>query len=82
MEIFAGAAVLTSMAVSRSLPVSAPVDIKLDGSDLLKPSVRASIEKEIEMNDPYILTFGPKCDHGDLGPISTCPRVMRHKTRS
>ena len=61
MEIFAGAAVLTSLAASLSLPVSARIDIKLDGSDLLKQSVRASIEKEIELTDPYIITFSPKC---------------------
>lgn len=48
MEVFAGAAVLTSMAASLNLPVSAPVDIQLDGSDLLKPSVRLAIEKEID----------------------------------
>lgn len=63
VEIFAGAAVLTSLAASLSLPVSAPIDIKLDGSDLLKQSVRASIEKEIEiqLTNPYIITFSPKC---------------------
>ena len=61
MEIFAGAAVLTAMAASLQLPVSAPVDIKLDGSDLLDPKVRANLDKEIEATDPYVITFSPKC---------------------
>ena len=40
MEVFAGAAVLSSIAASMSLDIAAPVDLMLDGSDLLKPAVR------------------------------------------
>ena len=51
MEIFAGAAVLTSMAMSLGLPVAAPIDIK----------VRAEIESHIDLMDPYCVTFAPVC---------------------
>ena len=61
MEIFAGAAVLTSLALSMQLPVAAPVDIKIDGTDLLNPKVRAKIEEDIERLDPFCLTFAPEC---------------------
>ena len=61
MEIFAGAAVLTSMALQMNLSTAAPVDIDLDGSDLLKSSVRMEIEQEIDRQDPYCLTFAPVC---------------------
>ena len=61
MEIFAGAAVLTSMAMSLGLPVAAPIDIKLDGTDLLNPKVRAEIESHIDLMDPYCVTFAPVC---------------------
>ena len=61
MEIFAGAAVLTSLALSMQLPVAAPVDIKIDGTDLLNPKVRARIEEDIERLDPFCLTFAPEC---------------------
>ena len=61
MEIFAGAAVLTSMALSMQLPVAAPVDIKIDGTDLLNPRVRAEIDEAIERDDPFCITFAPEC---------------------
>lgn len=48
MEVFAGATLLTSLAASMHLPVSTPVDIQLDGTDLLKSSVRDALEAEIE----------------------------------
>ena len=68
MEIFAGAAVLTSMAMGCGLSVAAPIDIKLDGSDLLDPKVRAEIEEHIDDLDPYCVTFAPVC--GPWGPWS------------
>ena len=68
MEIFAGAAVLTSMALQMGLNTAAPVDIALDGSDLLKANVRMEIEQEIDRLDPYCLTFAPVC--GPWGPWS------------
>ena len=61
MEIFAGAAVLTSMALSMQLPVATPVDLNLDGTNLLDPKVRAQIDEEIDRLDPYLLTFAPVC---------------------
>eukprot|EP00435_Cladocopium_sp_Y103_P028489 s298_g7.t1 len=61
MEIFAGAAVLSSMAMSMGLPIAAPVDIQLDGTDLLDPKVRREIEAHIEDQDPYCVTFAPVC---------------------
>ena len=68
MEIFAGAAILSSMAMSLGLEVANPVDLTMDGSDLLNSAVRTSIEKEIAEKDPYVLTFSPVC--GPWGPWS------------
>lgn len=61
MEIFAGAAVLTSMATSFGFPVAQPVDLNTDGSNLLDPAVRNKIDMEINDMDPYVLTFAPVC---------------------
>ena len=68
MEIFAGAAVLTTLAMDMGLSVAAPVDLHLDGSDLLRPSVRSMLEQEINDKDPYVITFSPVC--GPFGPWS------------
>ncbi len=68
MEVFAGAAVLTSMAMSMGLSVAAPVDISYDGTDLLVERMRRDLEEEIERQDPYCLTFAPVC--GPWGPWS------------
>ena len=68
MEIFAGAAVLTALAMDMGLSVAAPVDLRLDGSDLLRPSVRNMLEHEIMEKDPYVITFSPVC--GPFGPWS------------
>ena len=78
MEVFAGAAMLTSMALSMGLEVAAPVDIKLDGSDLLRSGVRSEIEKEIERLDPYCLTFAPVC--GPWGPWSRLNMAKSEQT--
>jgi hypothetical protein len=75
MEIFAGAAVLTSMAMSLGLPVAAPIDIKLDGTDLLDPKVRREIELHIEEQDPYCVTFAPVC-----GPWGSWSRLNMQKS--
>ena len=74
MEIFAGAAVLTSMALSHGLSVAAPIDILLDGTDLLKESVRKEIDRHIDEQDPYCLTFAPVC-----GPWSSWSRLNSAK---
>ena len=41
--------------------MAAPIDIKLDGTDLLDPKVRAEIESHIDLMDPYCVTFAPVC---------------------
>ena len=61
MEVFAGAAVLTSMALNMQLPVATPVDLNLDGTNLLDPKVRNQLDEEIDRLDPYLLTFAPVC---------------------
>jgi len=61
MEVFAGAAVLTSMALNMQLPVATPVDLNLDGTNLLDPKVRNQLDEEIDRHDPYLLTFAPVC---------------------
>ena len=68
LEIFAGAALLSSIAANQGLPVAAPVDLNLDGSDLLKPSVRQELDAEIDRPDPYVITFSLVC--GPWGPWS------------
>ena len=69
MEIFAGAAVLTSMAMAMGLPVAAPIDIKLDGTNLLDPKVRNEIEAHIDAQDPYCVTFAPVCGLWTMGVL-------------
>ena len=61
MEIFVGAAVLTSMATSLGFSVAQPVDLNTDGSNLLEPAVRSKIDMEINDMDPYVITFAPVC---------------------
>lgn len=78
MEIFAGAAVLTSMALQMGLNTAAPIDIALDGSDLLKASVRMEIEQEIDRLDPYCVTFAPVC--GPWGPWSRLNMAKSNET--
>ena len=80
MEVFAGAAVLTSLAVNMGLEVAAPVDLELDGTNLLRPSVRARIEKEIMEKDPYVVTFSPVC--GPWGPWSHVNMAKDEKTKA
>ena len=54
------------------------MDIKLDGSDLLKSSVRLEIEKEVERLDPYCVSFAPVC--GPWGPWSRLNMAKNEKT--
>ena len=68
LEIFAGAAILSTMAMSLGLEVANPVDIALDGSNLLLSHVRDAIDKEILEKDPFAITFSPVC--GPWGPWS------------
>ena len=68
LEIFAGAAMLTSMALDLGYAVSTPVDLVLDGSNMLNPETRKKLDLEIERDDPYIITLAPIC--GPWGPWS------------
>ena len=70
LEIFPGAALLTSVANGMGYPVSTPVDIVLDETNILDPRVRQKLDEEIERDDPYIITFAPIC-----GPWSSWQRL-------
>ena len=62
MEIFAGAATLSVLASQLGLPISAPVDIKYDPRfNLLNKSNRDALWKQIEEEDPFLLTLAPVC---------------------
>ena len=75
MEIFAGAALLTSVASGMGYAVSTPVDIVLDETNILDPRARQKLDEEIERDDPYIITFAPIC-----GPWSTWQRLNCSKS--
>ena len=49
------------MALNMQLPVATPVDLNLDGTNLLDPKVRYQLDEEIDRLDPYLLTFAPVC---------------------
>ena len=71
LEIFAGAAVLSHMALQDyHMPVSAPIDLR-NGQDLLKPEERRRVEDIIERDDPYAITFAPVC-----GPWSQWTNIL------
>lgn len=57
MEVFAGAALLSHVVAMAGYPISTPVDLALDGSNLLDPQFRKNSR-----------LFA---DHGDRGPDST-----------
>lgn len=75
LEIFAGAAVLSSLAAEYGYQVSQPADILLDGTNLLSSAHRHVLEKRIEDEDPYLLTFAPVC-----GPWSPWQAVNMSKS--
>ncbi len=68
MEVFAGAALLSHVVAMAGYPISTPVDLALDGSNLLDPQFRKKLEAEIDAKDPYAITFAPVC--GPWGPWS------------
>ena len=51
----------------------------LDGSDLLKASVRQELDHEIDRLDPYVITFSPLC--GPWGPWSKLNMSKNEVTR-
>ena len=76
MEIFAGAATLSCLAVGMGLSISQPIDIIYDDRfNLLKPANREALEKMIEEEDPYLLTIAPIC-----GPWSSWQYVNMSKS--
>ena len=76
MEILAGAATLSCLAVGMGLSISQPIDIIYDDRfNLLKPANREALEKMIEEEDPYLLTIAPLC-----GPWSSWQYVNMSKS--
>ena len=63
MEIFAGCAMLTSLAhYTFGYPVSEPVDINYDPKfDLTTKAGRDYVDHMIEEDDPYLISFAPVC---------------------
>ena len=75
MDIFAGAATLSCLAVSMGLRISPPIDVIYDDRyDLLKKSNRDHLEKLIEEDDPFLLTLAPLC-----GPWSSWQHLNMSK---
>ena len=76
MEIFAGAATLSCLAVGMGLSISAPVDIEYDSRyNLLVKDNRDRLWQEIEDEDPFLLTMAPLC-----GPWSSWQRMNVQKS--
>ena len=71
MELFAGAATLSYMAVHIGFALSAPIDIIYDSRyDLLKKANRDKIDQMIEQDDPFLSSMSPVC-----GPWSSWQNV-------
>ena len=78
MEIFAGAATLSCLAVNMGLDISPPIDIAYDDRyNLLKEANRDHLEKLIEDEDPFLLSLAPVC-----GPWSSWQYVNMAKDES
>ena len=77
LEVFAGAAMLSYVVAMAGYPIATPVDILLDGSNLLDPKFRQILEREIEEKDPYLITFAPVC-----GPWSAWSKVNCSKSEA
>ena len=75
LEIFAGCAMLSTLAHYAGLPVSGPVDILYDPlHDLQTQAGRDFVDERVAADDPYLVTFLPVC-----GPWSTWQRVNMTK---
>ena len=61
LEIFAGAATLTALAVSSGMAVSQPIDLELDGGKLLDAAIRKQVTEQIEWDDLYLVAIAPVC---------------------
>lgn len=78
MEVFAGAATLSVVASQLGLPISAPVDIEYDPRfNLLNKNNREALWKQIEEDDPFLLSLAPVC-----GPWSPWQHVNLQRSES
>lgn len=76
MEMFAGAATLSYMAVQAGMPISEPMDVLYDSRfNLLDKNNRDRLEKTIMEEGPYLLTLAPVC-----GPWSSWQFVNMAKS--
>ena len=76
LEMFAGAATLSLMAVSLGLTVSSPIDVIYDPRyDLTIKANRDAIDVMIQEDDPFLLAMAPVC-----GPWSPWQNVNMSKS--
>ena len=76
MEIFAGAATLSALAVGMGLSISPPIDVIYDDRyDLLKKPSRDNLEKLIEMEDPF--PFDPGTNLWSMVQLAACQHGQR-----
>ena len=62
LEIFAGAATLSCLAAQMGLTISNPVDLSFyPEDDLLKKENRDRLSRQIEQEDPFLVTLAPVC---------------------
>ena len=59
LELFAGAAALTALAVGYGLPTASPIDLQAPGWNLKEPATRQGLQARIEEEDPYLLAISP-----------------------
>ncbi|CAE7237433.1 RE2 [Symbiodinium necroappetens] len=59
LELFAGAAALTAMALGYGLPAASPIDLQAPGWNLRDPAARQRLQARIEEEDPYLLAIAP-----------------------
>ncbi|CAE7218885.1 unnamed protein product [Symbiodinium sp. CCMP2592] len=59
MELFAGAAAITAVAMGYGMPASMPIDLHSPGWDLRDPAARQRLHSHIEAEDPYLLAIAP-----------------------
>ncbi|CAE7561028.1 RE2 [Symbiodinium necroappetens] len=77
LEVFAGAAMLTQMALHEwSMPVTPPVDLNT-GYDLLTKQGRDEVDRIIARDDPFAITFAPVCT-----PWTSWTNIATGTTRS
>ena len=76
LELFAGAATLSMMAIQLGYTISSPIDIEMGQDyDLFVPENRQRISRLIEEEDPWLLTMSPVC-----GPWSPWQSINMSKS--